>query len=87
MTAEHELAVMVGFLLAMVYATGTWWILKGEPRQRGRRLGWCAGVLALASVMAALAHEFLGSGWGVSFAVVCGLSAIGRDRLERRGVL
>ena len=87
MTAEHELAVMVGLLLAMVYATGTWWILKGEPHRRGRRAWWLAGVLALASFMAALAHEFLGSGWGMPFGVVCCLSAIGSDRLERRGIL
>ena len=84
---EHELAVMVGLLLAVASATGTWWIRKGEPDRRRRRLWWFAGGLALASVVAGLAHEFLGSGWGAAFAVVCGLSAMARDRLERRGVL
>lgn len=86
MTAEQELAVEAGFLLAVAYTVGTWWILTGEPHCRRRRI-WCfAGMLAVAGAVAALAHEFLDS-WGPSFAMVCCLSAVARDHLKRRGIL
>ena len=90
MTADHELAVNVGFLwavaymflLAGVFGFGVWWILKDivrwvlcEPHLRWRRAGRLVGRFAVFAALAAVS-KFLGGIWPLTFMSFCFLSAL-----------